>query len=59
MEEFYVAAPAQAVDKALDSFEATWTDTTDKHLSYMERRTDAAIVIVRHVIDRGASNTAS
>lgn len=43
MEEFYVAAPAQAVDKALDSFTATWIDNTDKLLSAMERRTDAAI----------------
>lgn len=59
MEEFYVTAPAQAVDKALDSFDATWTDNTDKLLSYMERRTDAAIAIVRQAINRGANNTAS
>jgi hypothetical protein len=59
MEEFYVAAPAQAVDKALDSFTATWTDNSDALLSSLERRTDAAIAIVRQAINRGASDTAS
>ncbi len=59
MEEFYVTAPAQAVDKALDSFDTTWTNKTDKLLSYMERRTDAAIAIVHEAINRGANNTAS
>jgi hypothetical protein len=58
MEEFYVTAPAQAVDKALDSFDTTWTDNTDNLLSYMERRTDAAIAIVRQAINHG-DNTAS
>lgn len=59
MEELYVTAPAQAVDKALDSFEETWKGNTDKLLSYMERRTNVAIAIVRQAIDHGASDTAS
>lgn len=59
MEEFYVAAPAQAVDKALDSFTDTWTDNTDKLLSAIERRTDAAITILRQAINHGANGTAS
>ncbi|WP_460431774.1 hypothetical protein [Amycolatopsis echigonensis] len=59
MEEFYATAPAQAVDQTLDSFEAIWTDNTDKLLSYMERRTNAAIAIVRQAIGHRASDTAS
>jgi hypothetical protein len=49
-EEFYTVAPAQALDKELDSFEEAWTDYTDAPLARLERSVDTAIVLVQQAL---------
>ncbi|XVV02683.1 hypothetical protein ACQPW3_35830 [Actinosynnema sp. CA-248983] len=42
IEEFYVPAPAQALDKATAGFRTAWTDATDPTLTDFEHRADEA-----------------
>lgn len=45
IEEFYVPAPAQALDKATTGFRATWTNATDPALVDSEHRADEAFAL--------------
>jgi hypothetical protein len=49
-EEFYVAAPAQALDKELDSFAGAWVGHTDASLALLERRAETAIALVQQTL---------
>ncbi|WP_093575453.1 hypothetical protein [Amycolatopsis rubida] len=59
-EEFYAVAPAQALDKELDSFADAWADHTDEALARLERRVDTAIAVVQQTLveGQGRSNAA-
>ncbi len=50
LEEFYVAAPAQAVDKAPDSFEEAWASHVEAPLARLESRTNTAVTIVQQAL---------
>jgi hypothetical protein len=56
MEEFYVAAPAQVLDKAPGGFDDIWTEHTDALHLYLERRTNAAILVARRGLHEGQFN---
>jgi FXSXX-COOH protein len=59
-EEFYTVAPAQALDKQLDSFEEAWTAHTDAPLARLERSVDTAIARVQQtLIDSRRRSTAA
>lgn len=60
VEEFYVAAPAQAMDKAPDSFEEAWTGHADAPLTRLESRAGTAVTIVQQaLIATGPRHTAA
>jgi hypothetical protein len=60
LEEFYVAAPAQAMDKAPERFEEAWAGHADASLTRLESRADTAVAIVQQaLIAMGQRHTAA
>lgn len=60
LKEFYVAFPAQAMDKAPDNFEEAWAGHVEAPLARLESRADTAVTIVQQaLIATGQRHTAA